>query len=69
MAARNPGRWPPALLVTTRPSKRMRSPRWGWLLVPPEKPPEPEGPLAKSAREIMEILEAFDLTRCAWSAA
>jgi hypothetical protein len=25
--------------------------------------------LAKSAREIMEILEAFDLTRCAWSAA
>jgi hypothetical protein len=28
-----------------------------------------EGPLAKSAREIMEILEAFDLTRCAWSAA
>jgi hypothetical protein len=27
------------------------------------------GPLAKSAREIMEILEAFDLTCCAWSAA
>jgi transposase len=25
--------------------------------------------LAKSDREIMEILEAFDLTRCAWSAA
>jgi transposase len=25
--------------------------------------------LAKSAREIMEILEAFDLTHCAWSAA
>jgi transposase len=25
--------------------------------------------LVKSAREIMEILEAFDLTRCAWSAA
>jgi transposase len=25
--------------------------------------------LAKSAREIMEILEAFDLTRCRWSAA
>src|SRR6266700_6889228 len=30
---------------------------------------QPEGPLAKSAREIMEILEAFDLTRCVWSAA
>lgn len=25
--------------------------------------------MAKSDREIMEILEAFDLTRCAWSAA
>jgi hypothetical protein len=25
--------------------------------------------LAKSDKEIMEILEAFDLTRCAWSAA
>jgi hypothetical protein len=25
--------------------------------------------VAKSDREIMEILEAFDLTRCAWSAA
>ena len=24
--------------------------------------------MAKSDREIMEILEAFDLTRCAWSA-
>ena len=28
-----------------------------------------EGALTKSSREIMEILEAFDLTRCAWSAA
>lgn len=27
------------------------------------------GALTKSSREIMEILEAFDLTRCAWSAA
>lgn len=25
--------------------------------------------MTKSSREIMEILEAFDLTRCAWSAA
>jgi hypothetical protein len=38
-------------------------------VVPAEKPLTPEGPLAKSDREIMEILEAFDLTRCAWSAA
>ena len=38
-------------------------------MVPAEKPLTPEGPLAKSDREIMEILEAFDLTRCAWSAA
>jgi hypothetical protein len=29
----------------------------------------PEGPLTKSGREIMEILEAFDLTGTAWSAA
>ena len=43
--------------------------RWGWLVVPAEKPLTPEGPLAKSDKEIMEILEAFDLTRCAWSAA
>jgi hypothetical protein len=27
------------------------------------------GALTKSSREIMEILEAFDMTRCAWSAA
>jgi len=27
------------------------------------------GALTKSSREIMEILEAYDLTRCAWSAA
>jgi hypothetical protein len=38
-------------------------------VVPAEKPITPEGPLAKSDRETMEILEAFDLTRCAWSAA
>ena len=38
-------------------------------MVPAEKPLTPEGPLAKSDKEIMEILEAFDLTRCAWSAA
>jgi hypothetical protein len=38
-------------------------------VVPAEKPLTPEGPLAKSDRGIMEILEAFDLTRCAWSAA
>ena len=38
-------------------------------MVPAEKPLTPEGPLAKSDRGIMEILEAFDLTRCAWSAA
>ena len=25
--------------------------------------------MTKSAREIMEILESFDLTRCNWSAA
>lgn len=37
--------------------------------MPSTKPPIMEGPLAKSDREIMEILEAFDLTRCAWSAA
>ena len=43
--------------------------RWGWLVVPAEKPLTPEGPLAKSDSGIMEILEAFDLTRCAWSAA
>src|SRR6266705_2111394 len=29
----------------------------------------PEGPMAKSGREIMEIFEAFDLTGTAWSAA
>ncbi len=28
-----------------------------------------EGPVKKDAREIMEILEAFDLTGCAHSAA
>lgn len=31
--------------------------------------PDPEGPVTKSGREIMEILEAFALTRCAHSAA
>jgi transposase len=31
--------------------------------------PDPEEPVAKSGREIMEILEAYDLTRCAHSAA
>jgi transposase len=31
--------------------------------------PNPEGPVTKSGREIMEILEAFNLTRCAHSAA
>jgi hypothetical protein len=30
---------------------------------------DPEVPVAKSGREIMEILEAFNLTRCAHSAA
>jgi hypothetical protein len=41
----------------------------GWLLVADQQPSDAGDPLAKSDREIMDILDAFDLTRCAHSAA
>jgi len=37
--------------------------------VPPEKPSQPGVTVGKAAREIVKMLELFDLTRCAWSAA
>jgi hypothetical protein len=40
---------------------------WPWLLIIAK--PRPGGTVTKSGREIMEILEAYDLTRCAHSAA
>lgn len=46
-------RWPAALRLTTRPSMRGRPSGGGGFRCQPEKPPQPEGSLAKSAGEIM----------------
>src|SRR5438034_2181714 len=47
----------------------MAAPPAGWLDGSSRIERPLEEPLTKSDREIMEILEAFDLTRCVYSAA
>ena len=64
MATRNPGGWPGDL----RHDEMKRISPVGLARVADLEPPVTGEIVTKSDREIMEILEAYDLTGCAYSA-